>query len=134
MKMSATVLDVQKKYGSRALVLAIGAGLIFLAAGQKEICRGLVLGGVFSAINFALMGQFLHYRLADNRKVAARRSLFSLLVRYVLLAVPLVLAVQSERFNLPATIVGIFMVQLVILIEQGTRLIFASANILNRGR
>ena len=73
------------------------------------------------------MGQFLHYRLADNRKVAARRSLFALLVRYALLAVPLVLAVQSERFSLPATIVGIFMVQLVILLEQGSRLFFASA-------
>ena len=128
MKTDTTVLDVQKKFGSRALVLAIGVGLIFLAAGQKEICRGLVLGGVFSTINFALMGQFLHYRMAPNRKAAARRSLIALLVRYVLLAVPLVVAVQSERFNLPATIVGIFMVQLVILIEQGTRLIFASAN------
>jgi len=127
METGKMVLEVQKKYGSRALVLAIGAGLVFLAAGQKEICRGLVLGGVFSAVNFALMGQFLHYRLADNRKAAARRSLFALLVRYVLLAVPLVLAVQSERFNLPATVVGIFMVQLVILIEQGSRLILASA-------
>ena len=127
METGTTILDVQKKYGSRALVLAIGAGLVFLAAGQKEVCRGLVLGGVFSAINFALMGQFLMYRLVGNRKAAARRSLFALLVRYVLLAVPLVLAVQSERFNLPATIVGIFMVQLVILIEQGSRLIFASA-------
>ena len=66
--------------------------------------------------------------MADNSKVAARRSLFALLVRYVLLAVPLVLAVQSERFNLPATVVGIFMVQLVILLEHGSRLIFASAN------
>ena len=128
MKTDTTVLDVQKKFGSRALVLAIGVGLIFLAAGHKEICRGLVLGGVFSTINFALMGQFLHYRMDANRKAAARRSLIALLVRYVLLAVPLVVAVQSERFNLPATIVGIFMVQLVILIEQGTRLIFASAN------
>ena len=127
MTTGTTVLDVQKKYGSRALALSIGAGVIFLAAGQKEICRGLVLGGVFSAVNFALMGQFLHYRLVDNRKAAARRSLMALLLRYMLLAVPLVLAVQSERFNLPATVVGIFMVQLVILIEQGFRLIFASA-------
>ena len=124
MNTGTAVLEVQKKYGSRALVLAIGAGLCFLAAGQKEICRGLVLGGVFSAINFALMGQLLFYRLADNRKTAARRSLVALLLRYAVLAVPVVLAVQSERFNLPATIVGIFMVQLVILIEQGSRLLF----------
>jgi hypothetical protein len=126
METGTTVLDVQKKYGSRALILSIGAGLLFLSIGQKEVCRGLVLGGVFSAVNFALMGQLLRYRLIDNRKVAIRRSLVALLLRYLLLAIPLVLAVQSERFSFPATAVGIFMVQLVILIEQGSRLIFAS--------
>jgi hypothetical protein len=126
METDTTVLDVQKKYASRALILAIGAGLLCLSIGQKEMCRGLVLGGVFSAINFALMGQFLRYRLDNNRKAATRRSLIALLMRYLLLAIPLVLAVQSERFNFPATVVGIFMVQLVILIEQGSRFIFAS--------
>jgi hypothetical protein len=44
----------------------------------------------------------------------------------LLLAVPLIIAVQSDRFNLSATVVGIFMVQLVILIEHGYRLIFDS--------
>jgi hypothetical protein len=126
METDTTVLDVQKKYASRALILAIGAGLLCLSIGQKEMCRGLVLGGVFSAINFALMGQFLRYRLDNNRKAATRRSLIALLMRYLLLAIPLFLAVQSERFNFPATVVGIFMVQLVILIEQGSRFIFAS--------
>ena len=129
METGMTVLDIQKKYGSRAMVLSIGAGLLFLAVGQKEICRGLVLGGVFSAVNFVLMGQLLRYRLIDNRKAAIRRSLFSLLLRYLLLAIPLVLALQSERFNLPATVVGIFMVQLVILIEHGSRLIFTSVKL-----
>ena len=88
METGTTVLDVQKKYGSRALVLAIGAGLLFLGLGQKDVCRGLVLGGVFSAINFALMGQLLRYRLADNRKAAAQRSFAALMLRYLLLAVP----------------------------------------------
>jgi hypothetical protein len=95
--------------------------------GQKEICRGLVLGGVFSAVNIALMGQSLRYRLSDNRKTAVRRSFFALLWRLAILAVPLFLAVRSERFDFVATVVGIFMVQLVIMIEQGARLIFASA-------
>ncbi|MBC2711154.1 MAG: ATP synthase subunit I [Desulfosarcina sp.] len=125
METDTTVLDTQKKYGSRALMLAIGAGLLFLAMGQKEICRGLVLGGVFSTVNFALMGQSLRYRLSDNRKAATRRSLASLLLRYVLLAIPLVLSVRSDRFNFPATVVGIFMVQLVIMAEHGKRLILS---------
>jgi hypothetical protein len=127
METGPAVLEIQKKYGSRALILAIGAGLFFLAMGQKEICRGLVLGGVFSAINFALMGHSLCYRLSDNRKMAVRRSFFALLSRLAILAVPLFLAVRSERFDFSATVVGIFMVQLVIMIEQGARLIFASA-------
>jgi hypothetical protein len=63
----------------------------------------------------------------DNRKVGSKAVLISLLVRYMLLAIPLViLSDQSERFNLPATVVGIFMVQLVIMIEHGSRLIFTS--------
>lgn len=126
METGTTMLDIQKKYGSRALVLAIGAGLFFLCLNQKEICRGLVLGGVFSAVNFALMGQLLHYRLSDNRKTAARRSLVSLLLRYSLMAIPLVLSIRSERFDFTATVVGVFMVQLVIMIEHGSRLILTS--------
>jgi hypothetical protein len=126
MEMGTTVLDLQKKYGSRALVLAIGAGLLFLALGQKEVCRGLVLGGVFSVVNFAFMGQALRFRLNGNRKAAVRRALFSLLLRYALLAIPLVLAVASDRFNFPATAAGLFMVPLVIMIEHGSRLIFAA--------
>jgi hypothetical protein len=126
MKTGIMVLDTQKKYGSRALILSIGAGLLFLALGQKGICRGLVLGGVFSAVNFVLMGQMLRYQLSDNRKASIQRSFLSLLMRYALLAIPLVLAVGSDRFDFTATAAGIFMVQLVIMIEHGSRLIFAS--------
>ena len=127
METETTVLDIQKRYGSKALVLSIGAGLLCLGLGEKEACRGLVLGGLFSAINFVIMRQLLHYRLVRNRKAAVRRSFVALMLRHALLAVPLILAVQSERFSLPATIVGIFMVQVVILIEQGTRLLIPTA-------
>ena len=124
--MDRTVHDVEKKYGSRALLLAIGAGLLFLAIGQKAICRGLVLGGLFSTINFVLMGQMLQYRLSDNRRKSALKSLLGLALRYGVLAIPLILSVRSDRFDLAATVVGIFMVQLVILIEHGTRFFCAS--------
>lgn len=126
METIATVHDVQKKYGSRALLLSIGFGLLFLVLGQKGICRGLVLGGVFSAVNFALMGQMLHYRLSANRKTSALRSFFALMLRFSLLAIPLIIAVRSDRFDMAATVVGIFAVQLVILIEHGSRFFFAS--------
>jgi hypothetical protein len=126
METDATVHDTQKKYGSRALLLSIGLGLLFLAMGHKSICRGLVLGGVFSAVNFALMGQLLSYRISYNRRTSALRSFIALALRFALLAVPLIFAVRSVRFDFAATVVGIFTVQLVIMIEQGTRYFFAS--------
>ncbi len=105
METDPTVLDMQKKYGSRASDACHWCRPLFLALGQKRSAAVLV-GGAFSAVNFALMGQALRYRLSDNRKAATRRSLFSLLLRYALLAIPLVLAVRSDRFNFPATAVG----------------------------
>ncbi len=126
METNATTLDIQKKYGSRALILAIAAGLFFLGMGHKDVCRGIVLGGVFSALNFALMGQLLQYRLSHQRKIAVRRSLMSMALRYILLAIPLVVAVRSDRFGIAATVVGIFMVQLVIMLEHGSRFLFTT--------
>lgn len=119
--MDAMVHDIQKKYGSRALLLSIGAGLLFLVLGQKAVCRGVVLGGVFSTINFVLMGQMLQYRLSDNRKRSTVKSFLALALRYAVLAIPLILSVQSDRFDLAATVVGIFMVQVVIMVEHGAR-------------
>ena len=121
METGATTLDIQKKYSSRALIVSIAAALFFLGLGYKDMCRGVVLGGVFSAINFSLMGQLLQYRLVHQRKIAVRRALISMALRYTLLAIPLIVAVRSDRFSVTATVVGIFMVQLVIMIEHGSR-------------
>lgn len=120
------VLDIQKRYGSRAMMLSIGVAVLFMLMGQKEICRGLVLGGLFSTINFVLMGQFLQYRLSENQKAGTRKSLIAMLIRYSLLAIPLILAIRSDQFNFPATVVGLFMVQLVIMIDHGSQFIIAS--------
>jgi hypothetical protein len=38
-------------------------------------------------------------------------------LRFALLALPLILAVKYQQFNLPATIGGIFMIQAVILAD-----------------
>jgi hypothetical protein len=42
----------------------------------------------------------------------------SITFRYLLLAIPLIVAVKYEQFNLVASILGIFMIQLVILAEH----------------
>lgn len=111
------VKQAQKKYGSHAMVVAIVAGFIFILAGHKPVGKGLVLGTIFSVINFILIGHSLPSRLSQSKRKAVVLSLGSIIFRFALLALPLILAVKYKQFNLPATIGGIFMIQLVILAD-----------------
>lgn len=121
------VKQAQKKYGSRAMVAAIVAGLIFILAGYKPIGKGLVLGAIFSVINFVLIGRTLPMSLSPSKRKAFALSLGSIVFRFALLALPLILAVKYKQFNLPATIGGIFMIQLVILADYLGNLISSRA-------
>ena len=117
------VKQTQKRYGSRAMVVAIVAGFIFIMAGHKPIGKGLVLGAVFSVINFILIGQSLPMRLSHSKRKTVVLSLGSIVFRFALLALPLILAIKYRQFNLPATIGGIFMIQVVILADYLVNLI-----------
>ena len=117
------VKQTQKKYGFRAMVVAIVAGFIFIMAGHRPIGKGLVLGAIFSVINFILIGQSLPMRLSHSKRKAFILSLGSIVFRFALLALPLVLAIKYRQFNLPATIAGIFMIQVVILADYLVNLI-----------
>ena len=115
--------QTQKTYGTRALILAIIIGLVFIVSGHKPVGKGLVLGTVFSILNFVIMGETLPVRLGgagQSKKKALFMSLGSILARYVLLAVPIILAIKLEQFNLFSVICGIFMVQVVILADHLT--------------
>ena len=112
------VRQIQKQYCSQAMLLAVGAALIFLAAGAKPISKGLVLGTIFSVLNFILIGQGLHFQLNKGRYKTFLACMGSIWLRYTLLAVPLVMAVKLEMFNFFAAAVGIFMVQLIILVRH----------------
>ena len=112
-----SVRQTQKKYGSRAMIIAIIAGFFLILAGQKTIGKGLILGTVFSVINFVMIGQTLPLRLSQTKRKTFLFSLGSIVFRYTLLAVPLILAIKFEQFDLPAAICGIFMIQLVILAD-----------------
>jgi len=118
-----TVSQTQKKYGSRAMIIAIIAAFIFILAGLKPVGKGLVLGTIFSVINFVLIGQTLPLRLSQTKRKTFFLSLGSIFFRYALLAVPLILAIKFDQFDLPAAIFGIFMIQLVILADYLLNLI-----------
>jgi len=118
-----SVNQTQKKYGSRAMVVAIIGAFILILVGLKPVGKGLMLGAIFSVINFVLIGQTLPLRLSQTKRKTFFLSLGSLLFRYALLAVPLILAIKFEQFDLPAAIFGIFMIQLVILADYLLNLI-----------
>ena len=109
------VRQTQKRYSTTALTLAIIVGLFFILMGQKPIGKGLVLGTIFSVINFILIGQSIPLRVGRSRGKTFFISLGSIILRYLLLAIPLVVAVKFKQFNLVAAILGIFMIQFVIL-------------------
>ena len=113
-----SVKQTQKKYGTRAIWIAIAIGLCFFLAGQKPVGKGLVLGTVFSVINFILIGQTLPLRIGKSKRKTFLLSLGSIFGRYVLLAVPVFVAVKFADFNLVAAILGLFMIQIVILADH----------------
>ncbi len=108
------IRQTQKKYGSQAMIIAIFAGLAFILLGQKPMGKGLILGTLFSTINFALAGEWLQYQLGRGRTKTYVLAFGSVIFRYALIAVAVILAVKLEQFNLWATICGIFMIQFVI--------------------
>ena len=97
------------------MAVAIIAGLLLILAGQQPIGKGLVLGAIFSVVNFVLMGETLPMRLGKPKGKAVSVALGSIFFRYAVLAFPMVVAVKFEQFNIFATILGIFMIQLMIL-------------------
>lgn len=118
-----SVKQTQKRYGSRAIWIAIAVGFGFFLAGYKPMGKGLVLGTIFSVINFVLIGQALPLRIGHPKGKTFFISLGSLFFRYVLMAVPIVVAVKYEQFDLAGTILGLFMIQLVILSDHILKLI-----------
>ena len=112
--MNDVIRRTQKKYGSTALILAIFTGMFFILIGQKAIAKGLILGTLFSILNFVLMGQVLPMMIAKTRRTSTAYSLGSITFRFVLLAIPLIVSLKTEAFSFAAVVVGIFMVQIII--------------------
>ena len=123
-----SVKDTQKKYGSLAVTAAIFIGLVMILAGYKPVGKGLILGSLFSVINFVLMGETLPVKMGTSKHKAFLFSLGSILVRYLLMAIPLFLAIRMEQFSLIASICGLFMVQLMILADHLIVSIFSGYN------
>lgn len=108
------------------MMAAIFIGLVFVLIGQKPVTKGLILGSLFSIFNFILMGETLPMKMGKTREKTFVYSMGSILFRYLLMAVPLFLAIKMEQFNLVASICGLFMVQLMILVDHFVIAIFSA--------
>ena len=98
---------------SSALVIAV----IFILFHEKAIAKGLLLGTFFSIINFFLLGKSIPMTIGSSRRKAGLIGLASILARYVILAIPMIVAIKSVSFNFFAVVVGIFAVQIVTLVD-----------------
>jgi hypothetical protein len=112
--------QIQKKFGARALTTAIVLAVVTLLIGHKDLGKGLVLGTLFSILNFILMAEMLPLRLAQERKRAGFYAFGTLVMRYLILSIPLIIAVKSSAFSFAATAAGLFMVPLVASIDTLT--------------
>jgi asparagine N-glycosylation enzyme membrane subunit Stt3 len=112
------IRQTQKRYCSAAIAVAIFAGLLFILAGQKPIGKALILGTVFSIVNFILIGETLPLRIGKSKGKTFFISLGSIYFRYIILAIPLIMAIKLEQFNLFGVIIGIFLIQIVIMADH----------------
>lgn len=86
-----------------------------IVAGHRELARGLVLGTLFSIVNFVLMGMSIGLRMQKTRRSGTIMSLLLVLMRFGLLALPLIVAIHHDKYHIATTIAGLFMVQGVML-------------------
>lgn len=112
------IRKTQKKYGSGALVIAIVIGFVLILCGYKAVGKGLIAGALFSVINFVLMGESLYLKIRKERASAMGISFILILVRYAVMAIPLIVALKFEKWNVFAVMVGLFLVQLYILADH----------------
>lgn len=109
---------LQKKYCSQAMMMAVCVAVIFIILGEKAIAKGFLLASIFSVINFSLMVELNPLKSGRSQTRASLFALLSILLRYLILAVPLIISIKSDSLNFIASVVGLFAVQLVIMFNQ----------------
>lgn len=113
-----SIRNLQRRYCGGALTIAVILSMGFFLAGWPAVTRGLIVGSLFSALNFTLLGKTMTRKLTDQRRGGTRLTVFAQLGRYLLWAVPVIIAVKLPPVDLPATIAGLFMVPICIVTDS----------------
>lgn len=99
---------LKKALIKKALLISLAVACIFLVLDFKSAAKGVVLGSLFSVVEFKLMAQRLERRFVHQGR---GRDYFGLIGRYFLLAIPLIVALKLPSINFFATVGGIFAVK-----------------------
>lgn len=113
-----TVRETEKKYCSISLTLAVMAGIVCFMFSLDPAGKGIILGSLFSAGNFIMMGETLPMRIGHSRRKGAGISFLLIMSRYALMAIPLAVSIKQAEFSMPATVLGLFTVQIVIMTDH----------------
>jgi hypothetical protein len=92
------VQEIQKRICSWALSGALIVAALFLILGEKAVAKGLVLGTCFSIVNFVLLGKSIPMMLGQSRAKANAIGFGSMLARYGVLAIPIVIGREMGFF------------------------------------
>ena len=111
------VNQVQRRLCSRAMWSALIIAIVFICIHKNAAAKGLLLGTLFSITNFALLGKTIPMTLGHSRSRAGLIGFASILVRFSLLAIPMVVAIKSSSFDFVTVVVGIFSIQIVTLVD-----------------
>jgi hypothetical protein len=108
------------RYSGAAMALALAAALGLQTAGWSAAGRGLLLGGLASALNFVLLGEALRRRMAPAPAPTGQALMWRGL-RCLVLAGPLVAAAGQPVFEILSTTAGLLLVPLCILLDRGLK-------------
>jgi hypothetical protein len=109
---------LQRRYCGGAFTLAVILSVGSYLAGWPAVTRGLIVGSLFSALNFTLLGKTMTRKLTNQRRGETLLTIAAQLIRYLLWAVPVIIAVKLPPVDLPATIAGLFMVPICIVTDS----------------
>lgn len=111
----SAIRKTRQRYCTIALVMAVIAGAVLMLLGYPALGKGLILGALFSVLNFFLMALALPMRLGKGRGKTLFFSMVSIYLRYALLAIPLIWAFKQDVFAFSSAAAGLFMVQFAIM-------------------
>ena len=114
---NSTVM-VQRRYASLALAAAVFLGGTLILLGFAPLGKGLIIGSLFSVLNFILMALILPYRVGHGKGKSFLVSLVSIYGRYAIMAVPLIFALKHPQIAVCAVAIGLFMIPLAIMGEH----------------